>query len=178
VAAISPSEQLNDPKAERLAFRWGYIALPLAFLVIAGALAAGFYARLPAELAYRFADGAADAWLSRSSLLLWMLVPQAFFALLAYGIVRVVLASTRYWPAQNAPLRGILVVMGNTLALPQIILTFAMLDIFLYNVYDVKLIPLWLFAIIILVLGGGVLAVFFARAIRHLRRLRASTDRE
>ncbi len=162
----------------KVAFRWSYIALPLAFLVIAGALAAGFYAQLPATLAYRFSDGAADTWLSRAALLTWTLVPQAFFALLAYGIVRVVLVSTRYWPADNAPMRGIITVMGNTLALPQIILAYAMVDIFLYNIYDIRLIPLWLFAIIILVAGGAVLAVFFARGIRHLRRLRASTDRE
>jgi len=53
-----------------------------------------------------------------------------------------------------------------------------MLDIFLYNACAVKLIPLWIFAVIILVLGGAVLAVFFVRAIRNLRRLRANTDRE
>ncbi len=150
----------------------------MAFLVISGVLAAAFYHALPAELAYRFDGGTPDAWLSRSALLLWTLIPQAFFTLLAYGIVRVILASTRYWPAQNAPMPSILTVMGNTLALPQIILAFAMLDIFLYNAYAVKLIPLWIFAVIILVLGGAVLAVFFVRAIRNLRRLRGNTDRE
>jgi uncharacterized membrane protein len=178
VSAISPSEPLNAKNPEKLAFRWVYVALPVAFLVISVALAAGFYSQLPAELAYRFSDGAADAWLSRGSLLLWTLIPQAFFTLLAYGIVRVVLASTRYWPSQNAPMPGILTVMGNTLALPQIILAFAMLDIFLYNAFDIELIPLWLFAVIILVLASAVLVVFFVRAIRRLRRQRANLNRE
>ncbi len=57
--------------------------------------------------------------------------------------------------------------MGNMIALPQIILCFAMLDIFSYNSYQVHIMPLWVFALITMGLGGIILGIFFIRAIRR-----------
>ena len=57
--------------------------------------------------------------------------------------------------------------MGNMVALPQIILCFAMLDIFSYNSYQMHIMPLWVFALIIMGLGGIILGIFFIRAIRR-----------
>ncbi len=57
--------------------------------------------------------------------------------------------------------------MGNMVALPQIILCFAMLDIFSYNSYQIHIMPLWVFALIIMGLGGIILGVFFIRAIQQ-----------
>jgi hypothetical protein len=51
-------------------------------------------------------------------------------------------------------------------ALPQIILGFAMLDIFSYNSYQIHLMPLWIFALIVMGLGGMALGIFFILAIR------------
>ena len=62
--------------------------------------------------------------------------------------------------------------MGNMVALPQIILGFAMLDIFLYNAYQIDILPLWIFALIVLVLGGIILGVFFIiLVIRQFREI-------
>ena len=61
--------------------------------------------------------------------------------------------------------------MGNMVALPQIILSFAMLDIFSYNAYQTRIMPLWIFALIVMVLGGIVLGVFFFSVIRRVWRL-------
>ncbi len=57
--------------------------------------------------------------------------------------------------------------MGNMIALPQIILGFAMLRIFIYNSYQIQIMPLWTFALIIMVLGGIILGIFFIRAIKQ-----------
>jgi hypothetical protein len=68
--------------------------------------------------------------------------------------------------------------MGNMLALPQIILTLAMLDIFLYNAYQIRLIPLWVSAVIIMVLGLVILGVFFFQTIRQARHQRVKIRQE
>ena len=68
--------------------------------------------------------------------------------------------------------------MGNIIALPQIILTFAMLDIFLYNAYQIRLIPLWIFTLIIMVLGMVVLGTFFFQTARQSRRQRPKIPQE
>jgi hypothetical protein len=98
--------------------------------------------------------------------------------LLAFSVVRLVLLSSRYWPVENTLLRRLLPVMGNMLALPQIILALAMLDIFLYNAYQIRLIPLWISAIIVMVLGLVFLGIFFFRSIQEARRQRAKIRQE
>ena len=50
----------------------------------------------------------------------------------------------------------ILLVMGNMIALPQIILFFAMLDIFSYNSYQIHILP-----------GPTLLREFFIQAVRQ-----------
>jgi len=130
---------------------------------------------MPDQVAYHFQDDTPDKWLSRGAFITWMLLPQAFFALLAFIIIRVVLLGARYWPPDDRLMNRLLPVMGNMVALPQLILVFTMLDIFLYNAYQIKLLPVWVFAVIIMALGGAVLGVFFARTIRQARRQRAVT---
>jgi hypothetical protein len=141
-------------------------------------LTAVFYQRLPAQVAYHFQDNLPDKWLSRGAFVTWLILPQFFFTLLAFIVVRLVLLTARYWPLDDTLMRRILPVMGNMLALPQIILTFAMLDIFLYNAYQIRLIPLWVFALIIMILGVVVLGAFFVQTIRQARRQRVRTNQE
>jgi len=151
-----------------LAFRWGYILLPVIILLLSVILTAYFYQRLPAEVAYHFqSDGSPDRWLGRGMIILWVLLPQLFLTLLAgaitWGITRL---STLFRQPDSTWIKAesILVVMGNMVALPQVILCFAMLDIFSYNSYQIHLLPLWAFAVIIMGLGGIILGVFFIRA--------------
>jgi uncharacterized membrane protein len=167
----------NNP-GQKIAFRWIFLALPLVLLFISIVLTAVFYHELPEQVAYHFSGDLPDKWLSRGAFVTWLLLPQALFTLLAFIVVRIVLLSARYWPAENAPMKKMLPVMGNMVALPQIILTFAMLDIFLYNAYQIRLIPLWVFALVIMILGVVVLGVFFIRAIRQARRERVKTRQE
>ena len=157
------------------AFHWSYILLPVVILLLAVIIAAFFYNRLPAEVAYRFqADGSPDKWLSRNAIVLWLLLPQLFLTLLAgaitWGIARL---SARFIPPESNGMKPgrIILLMGNVIGLPQVILCFAMLDIFSYNSYQIHLLPLWVFALIVMVVGGIILSIFFLQAIRQVQRV-------
>ncbi len=156
------------------AFRLSYIILPVAILLLSVLLCAFFYPRLPAEVAYHFKDGSPDKWLSRSNIVLWMLVPQLFLTLLAgaitWGIARL---AGLYIPPERTGIRleRIIVLMGNMITLPQIILGFAILDIFSYNSYQIHLLPLWVFALLVMVVGGIILGILFSQAVRQGQRV-------
>jgi uncharacterized membrane protein len=162
----------------RVAFRWAYIVLPVALLVLSLVLTAIFYRYLPEQVAYHFQDSQPDKWVSRGAFITWMLLPQVFLTLLAFMIVRMVLLGARYWPPESKAITRLLPVMGNMAGLPQIILTFTILDIFLYNAYQIKLLPVWVVAVIIMAAGGIGLGVFFIKIIRQARRERAKSQQE
>ena len=156
---------------EILTFHWGYIILPVVILLLSIILTAYFYHRLPVEVAYHFqADGTPDRWLSRGAIILWMLLPQLFLTLLAgaitWGITKLSALFRQPEDTLIKPER-ILLFMGNMIALPQVILCFAMLDIFSYNSYQIHIMPLWVFALIVMGLGGIILGIFFMRAVRQ-----------
>lgn len=173
MAAISPAKSSNKTVSEKnVSFRWTYILLPVAILLLSVILAACFYGLLPPEVAYHFEDGVPDRWMNRGALIAWLVIPQ--FVLVFIGIVisgGTTILSAKFQPTENVPLRKILAIMGNMVALPQIILTFAMLEIFLYNAYRIHLMPLWVFVVIVMVLGVIILGIFFIQALRQLRGL-------
>jgi uncharacterized membrane protein len=155
------------------AFRWSYIIMPLAILLLTVISAAYFYRLLPPQVGYHFqADGSADRWLGRGTLLLAMLLPQFLLALLAggiaFGVTRLGVIFRSGQPI-SSKVGGIISLMSNMVALPQIILGFAMLDIFSYNAYQIHLLPLWAFALLVMLVGGIALGIFFIRAMQQLR---------
>ena len=166
---IKAPTQTNPAKGTQ--FRWVYIILPAVLLVVAIVLAALFYSRLPGQLAYHFSAGAPDRWVSRAAFIYWTVVPQAVFALLSFAIVRTILLVVSRWAFESPVLEKLLLVMGNLLALPQLIVLFTMLDVFLYNSYQVKLISVWVFALAVLALGAIILGILLVRAGRQARRL-------
>ena len=172
VKSKEPATQTTGGAA--LAFHWSYIILPVAILLLSIILTACFYHRLPLEVAYRFqSDGSPDRWLSRGAIILWMLLPQLFLTLLAgaitWGITKLGALVGQPESTWIKPER-ILSLMGNMMALPQVILCFAMLDIFSYNSYQIHLLPLWVFTLIIMGLGGIILGIFFIQAMRRAWR--------
>ncbi len=68
--------------------------------------------------------------------------------------------------------------MGNMMALPQLILFFTVFSIFSYNAYEIKIMPIWLVALIVLGLGSILLAIFFARAVRQALRAKQQAQGE
>ena len=159
---------------EPVSFRWSYIILPAAILLLSIILAAFFYQQLPDSVAYHFQlDGSPDRWLSREIITAGTLAPQLIFTLLAgaitLGVIKLGILSKQTGAAGIKPER-ILLLMGNMIALPQIVLCFAMLDIFSYNSYQVHVMPLWVFALIIMGLGAIILGGFFILTIRRVWR--------
>jgi len=161
-------------KRETLPFRWNYIMLPLAIFLVSIILAAYFYHLLPTEVAYHFKlDGTPDKWLNREMTMVWVLAPQFFLALLAgaivWGITKLGLLSRQTtWVKPER----VLSFMGNIIVLPQLIVCFAMLDIFSYNAYQIHIMPRWIFLLIILGLAtialGLLLVLIMSRAKRQL----------
>ena len=155
-------------------FRWRYIIIPLVIFALTAVLAAVCYARLPEETAYFFQDDDSPGRLAgRGVVVTWILVIQLVLLLAAGAITWGMTAlSDRHVPPEGAGLRPerIITLMGNMIALPQVIAFFALLDIFSYNSYQIHLLPLWIFAVIVLVVGGIVLGVFFIQAILQVWR--------
>ena len=156
-----------------LHFHWTYIVLPVAILLLSSALTAIFYHRLPDEVAYNFKlTDSPDNWFNREMLIVWMLVPQLILILLAaiisWGITKLGIPFQQTEGRLRRPGR-IVSLMGNMVALPQIILFFALGDIFSYNLYGAHIMPLWLFALITIVLGTIILGIFFIRAFWRAR---------
>ena len=154
-------------------FRWTYIILPAAALFIAVTIAAVLYGRLPQETAYRFSGGVPVSRLDRAAVLAWALGLQLVFVLLSLAITAFVTMASRRMQLAETPLnRTLFTIIGNVVALPQIIIAYAMLDIFLYNIYEKALPPLWIFALAVMFIGGIVLAAVFARAFVQSRNLK------
>lgn len=180
MVAISSSESANEKTAENnISFRWTYIVLPAAILLLSVILTAFFYHLLTDEVAYRFSGGEPTHWFSRGGVIAWVLVLQLVFALLSLAIAYIATSASRRLQLDETDLnRSLFIIMGNLMALPQIILLFAMLDIFLYNAYQIKLIPIWVIALVVMVLGGIILGVYFIRSIRQSRRLQGKSLQE
>ncbi len=164
---------------QTISFRWIYIILPVIILLISLILTAFFYRLLPGEVAYHFEDGSPDKWMSRDAIIAWMLIPQFIFVLLAAAIVwGIAKLGSLFRQPGSVVVSKVLSLMGNMVALPQIILSFAMLDIFSYNAYQTNIMPLWAFALIVMVLGGGILGIFFLLALRQVHGRPAESFKE
>lgn len=155
----------------RLPFRWRYVMLPLILLFLSIAISAYFYHLLPEDVAYNLNPRLSpDKWLGRGTILSWMLVPQLCLVLVATGITWIItrlgILSGQENGAWIKP-EMILSIMGNMIALPQVILAFAMLDIFSYNSYQFHIMPLWIFALLVMGAGVVMLGIFFILAIRQ-----------
>ncbi len=180
-AAKSKELAQKTATTENLAFHWKYIVLPVSILLLSLVLAAYFYHLLPAEVAYRFnPDGSPRGWLSREMIILLVLGPQLLLSLTA-GAITWGTAQLGQQASQSASTllrpEKILLLMGNIIALPQIVLGFVMADIFSYNVYGTHLMPIWLFALIVMALGGVILAIFFIKAMRQAQASAGSSTK-
>jgi uncharacterized membrane protein len=79
VSAINPTSS-----EKKIAFRWTYIVLPLAILILSIILTVFFYGLMPPKVAYHFEDGDPDQWMSRGAIIAWMIIPQ--FILVFIGV--------------------------------------------------------------------------------------------
>ena len=123
-------------------------------------------------MAYHFENGEPDRWTGRIAIIAWMIVPQVIIVLLAAATVSAAARLVRrLYQGESAPVMKVLAIMGNMVALPQVILAFAMLDIFLYNSYRIHLFSLWIFTLMVMALGGIILGILLMQSLRQFRRL-------
>lgn len=148
-------------------FRWKLIAFPAVILITSVILVAVFYSQLPESVGWTFlSDGTPDRWADKGTLVFWVIGLQVFFLLAASGIIRGITSIyNRYTDSDSGPMNpGTMIgIMGNMLVVPQVIIFFAMIDIFSYNSYQTHFLPLWLNALIVLLAGGIIIGIFFLR---------------
>ena len=171
-AAAQQAEATQTP-AKDLKFKWTYIALPAAILLLACILTAIYYPQLTEEVAYRFnIDGTPKSWFSRGAVTSIALIPQFILmplaAFIALGVIK--LSRTSGQLVSGFSSEKLVVFMCNLVALPQVVIGFVMLDIFSYNVSGSHLMPVWLFVIIAMALAGVILAVFIIQALKRSRQ--------
>jgi uncharacterized membrane protein len=149
-------------------FHWKHVLLPIIILAISVILAAVFYAQLPESVGWTFySDGSPDRMATRGTLVFSFIGLQVFLLLAAWGISRGTMSIfNRYADSDSGPTNPNITIslMGNMLVVPQTIIFFAMIDIFIYNSYQAHFLPLWLNALIVLLAGGIILGIFFIRA--------------
>ena len=167
------SEKAKEPTAVKPSlFPLKAVMLPLVILLLVVVMVLWFYGKLPQEVASRFAtDGTPSAWTTRGTLMMWALLPQLMLTLLAvmvaWGVTRI---GALGHSAEEAGIKldNLLLVMGNMIAIPQLILGFAMLNTFGYNAYQVRIVPLWAVVLIIAIAGAVMLGAFFITTMRKV----------
>lgn len=146
-------------------FRWRAVLLPIIIILFVVLMCAWFYGKLPARLASSFAaNGMPFVFVSKGTLMMWALLSQLLLTLLAllvaWSVTRLG-ALLKSGEASRMRLDTLLLVMGNMVVLPQLILAFAMLNTFGYNAYQSRLVPLWAVVIVVVIAGAIILGAFF-----------------
>ncbi len=171
---VKSDKPATNVSAGVTAFRWRYITPPLAVLVLTIAMVGYFYRLLPVEVGYHFqSDGSPDQWLNRTTLILWSLLPQLFLTIVS-GVITWLIGKLSTTSSDIADIMVKLgrlpLVMGNMVVIPQVVLFFAMLDIFSYNSYQVHILPLWALSLIVMAIGAVILTAVFIQTIRQTHR--------
>lgn len=151
-----------------------YALVPFLILIATVACAVYFFRLLPGDVAYRFGeDGSGDGFAGRTALVAAFVAPQLLLSFLAVAIAYVVARiGAKFIHDGVTPLsivERVITVMSNMVVLPQIVLFFAMLDIFSYNAFEVHLVDPWIVGLVVMLAGGPILAIFFFSAFRRAR---------
>ena len=174
-----PANELSPPAAPevRLPFRWRYVVAPHLVLLVSVLASGYFYRLLPSEIAYGYgSDESPAGYVSRGLLLLVLLAPQFILAFMSAAVAHIVArVGTRFVRDGSAPaaaIESIATVMSNMVVLPQLVLCYAMLDLFTYNAYETRLPPMYIFAVVVMLVGGALLGLFFLRAVQQARAVK------
>ena len=172
--AVNSGSQTTEKVNPRFTFKWSYVIASVIILLISTITVVFFYHLLPDKLAYHFTeDGYGDRWLSREWFIVITLLAQFLLTFVGAGIALVVSKmgqwSVKTGTIQAKALPGVISIMSNMVVLPQLVLSFTMLEIFSYNAYQVHLLSLYTFTLLVMLVGGLVLAFLFFRAIRQFR---------
>jgi uncharacterized membrane protein len=170
--------EISSVEKKLIRFRWRYVLLPAVLLILSLILALIFFGKLPGDTGWTFgSDGTPNRWAGRVLILLWGIGVQVLLFLVSAGLTRGIAEIYNRYADSNSGVvspGAVISLMGNMVALPQVIIFFALVDIFSYNSYQTHFLPLWLNAVIVLVTGGIILGIFFLRA--GLRVWRANKE--
>jgi uncharacterized membrane protein len=170
-AAQKPVPPPGDTSA--LPFRWGYIAISVFLFLFCLAVAAIVHPSLPESVAYRFSSaGVPTSFLSKAAFTAVMLGAQAFITLAVIGLAFSIIAFGRRLLGKSAlafNVHGMIWLMTNMLALPQIILAFILLDSSFYALQGSHIMTPWLFSLITVGLGSLVILFVFVQVFKQAR---------
>jgi hypothetical protein len=176
-ARVANAQQPPTASGLKLGFRRRYVILPNLILGVSLIAVLYFFRLLPGHVGYQFAvDGSAERFVGRGALVAAMLAPQFLLAFLAAAIAHVVAkVGGRFIRDGATPVsvvESVITVMSNMVVLPQTVLFFAMVDIFSYNAFRFHVVEPWIVALVVMLLGGPILAIFFFRAMQQARPAR------
>jgi uncharacterized membrane protein len=174
---ISTQPETNQVSSsmEKLTLRLTDVLLPILVLIVAAVLTILFYMKVPGQLAYHYdTNELADRWMGRNQLVIITLLPQLLLAFLSILIASVMFkvagGFVKEGKVRASTVRGVVGMMSNMIVLPQLILLFATLEIFIYNAYHVHIMPLYIFAILVIIFGTLILGLLFVREIRRSKK--------
>jgi hypothetical protein len=152
-------------KINPLRFRLSFIILPLTIFVISTALAMAFYGSLPSEVYYRFAtDGDPGSSLVAKGVVVAVALGSQVLLVLVAFLLTWSLSRSRFFNQNLASFwfdpTKLFTLMGNMLAIVQIIAAYVLLDIIVYHTQQSHLMPLWLFAVLALLLGSVIIFIY------------------
>jgi uncharacterized membrane protein len=167
-----PDEQL--PAAEKSenksGIRWIYFIFPVVLLLLTVSIVVYYYGKLPDAVAWRL-NSAGSPTISRSRIVLWAIVPQLLLTLLAvvitYGTTKISAAFSQAADT-GINLGSILIIMSNMVVIPQLVLIFAMLNIFSYNSTQTRISFIWWISLAVIIASAVLLSIFFIRLIRKM----------
>ncbi len=159
--------------ASALPFRWSYIAISVFLFLFCLAVAAIVHPTLPESVAYRFGSaGAPTSFLPKAAFTAVMLGAQLLITLAVVGLASGIVAFGRHMLARSAlafNVHGMIWLMTNMLALPQIILAFILLDSSFYALQGSHIMTPWIFSLITVGLGSLVILFVFVQVFKQAR---------
>ncbi len=154
----------RQQQVTELRFRLRYAALPLLTLLVSAVVAAALGPGLTADAAYNFGGGDAPAgYFSRGAVLGITLGLQVAIALPVVFVswVTLRLRGGQADGTDATKLDRVLLLVTNLVALPQLLLFFALAEILSYNIYGTHLLPGWAYGGAVLAVGALFLALLF-----------------
>jgi hypothetical protein len=150
----------------QLRFKLGYAALPLLTLAVSVIVAVWLGPKLPGDAAFNFGGGDAPAgFFSRGAVLGITLGLQVAIALpvilVSWVTLRLRSGDVEDGDRDAEKLDRVLLMVTNLVALPQMLLLFALTEILSYNIYGAHLLPGWGYGAAVLVTGALFLALLF-----------------
>lgn len=171
-------QQMTDTIQKALRFRWSFVIIPLIVFVISVIMAAVFIPLLGDTVLLRFSDNGSAREISKAGLLTLLLAPNVLFTLISLALVRLLMAGSKNWDTETSFITRVVPLLGNMPGLVQAVVVAAVLQICLYNIYNVSIGPFWVYAVIIMAAGAVFLGVQLNSLLKASKQLKENSIQE